>query len=288
MEFLFDALKFGVAWFVGNLFAASITMIGCCLFCGLPILKDLKPYSDCIFIRKAREMYLRSISLHVVIIAAASWAVIRFAPEIMQYGFFFSFVFTVIIGFRQWGKNDSNVADFMSTIRKYYAPGKETEAEEAVAAVLNGSVEPVADSGIKSFARGTLATIMIWGICRFLCSFINVYYSLSGIPYVLIMLAFLLAGWYITGSAAKWKSPKCLRVNLYIFVAIEAVGLVQVVTQLMTNLAMNTGRYSVDMNGIAYSDYPLVYGGTILAQAFYIWLCCILAGETKNRAPKKG
>ena len=286
MEFLFDALKFGAAWFVGNLFATSITMIGCCLFCGLPILKGLKPYSDCIFVRKAREMYLRSISLHVVIIAAASWAVIRFAPEIMQYGFFFSFVFTVIIGFRQWGKNDSNVADFMANIRKYYAPGKEAEAEEAVTAVLSGSAEPTADSGMKSFFRGTLTTILIWGICRFLFSFVNAYFSLATVPYLLSMFAFLLAGWYITGTAVKWNSPKCLRANLYIFVAIEAIGLIQVVTQLMTNLYMNTGRYSVDMNGIAYSDYPLVYGGTILAQALYIWLCCILAGETKNRAPK--
>lgn len=139
----------------------------------------------------------------------------------------------------------------------------------------------------KNIMSCILITALMYIVSRCVPIFILGIFPGKLLIYYASMLLFLLAGWYIAGSISKWKHPKCLRTNLYIFVAIEAIGLIQVVTQLMTNLAMNTGRYSVDMNGIAYSDYPLVYGGTILAQALYIWLCCVLAGEAKNRAPKK-
>lgn len=77
MEFLFDMLKFGGAWFVGNLlFSTSVTIIGCCLFCAFPLLRDLKPYSDYIDVRRAKRLYRGSVLLHLFILAAASWAAV--------------------------------------------------------------------------------------------------------------------------------------------------------------------------------------------------------------------
>ena len=136
MDFLFNALKFTAAWLVGNLFSVSITMIGCCVFCALPILKDLEPYSDCIDVGKARRPYIRSIILHAIILVCASWAVSTFAPMIMKYGFFFSFASTALIGCGKWGKNDQNVSEVIDKLQRYVLPGKDDEAFQALTKVL--------------------------------------------------------------------------------------------------------------------------------------------------------
>lgn len=136
MDFLFNALKFAAAWLVGNLFSISITMIGCCVFCALPILKDLEPYSDCIDVEKARRPYIRSIILHAIVLTCASWAVSTFAPTIMKYGFFFSFAFTTLIGCGKWGKNDQNVSEVIDKLRRYVLPGKDEEAFQSLTKVL--------------------------------------------------------------------------------------------------------------------------------------------------------
>lgn len=139
MEFLFDMLKFGGAWFVGNLlFSTSVTIIGCCLFCAFPLLRDLKPYSDYIDVRRAKRLYRGSVLLHLFILAAASWAVVTFTPAMMQYGFFFSLIFTILIGMGKWGRNEANIDDFINIIQKYIVPGKDDEAFRALTKVLYG------------------------------------------------------------------------------------------------------------------------------------------------------
>ena len=137
MDVLFNMLKFGGGWFVGNLlFSTSVTTIGCCLFCAFPILKELKPYSDYIEVRRAKRLYRNSILLHTFFLAIASWAVITFLPSMIQYGFFFSLAFTTFIGMRSWGRNTANIDDFIKVIQKYVVPGKDDEAFRAMVKVL--------------------------------------------------------------------------------------------------------------------------------------------------------
>lgn len=132
MEYLIDMGAFAIAWVVGNLFSASITTIGCCLFCGLPIAQKLKPYSDCIYVKSVKSVYIGSILRHAAILAAASWAVVTYAPPMMRYGFFFSYAFTVLIGYRAWGRNEQNISDCAALIEKHFVRGKEEEANAAL------------------------------------------------------------------------------------------------------------------------------------------------------------
>lgn len=132
MEYLIYMGEFAIAWFVGNLFSASITTIGCCLFCGLPIAQKLKPYSDCIDVKYVKSTYICSILLHTAVIAAASWAVVTYAPSMIQYGFFFSYAFTVLIGYRAWGRNEQNISECTALIEKHFIRGKEEEANAAL------------------------------------------------------------------------------------------------------------------------------------------------------------
>lgn len=136
MDFLFNVLKFGAAWFVGNIFSGSITQIGCCLFCSFPLLKRLKPYSSCINVSRAKKLYRNAVILHTVILALASWAVISFAPAIMQCGFFFAMAFATLIGMGRWGCNETNVSEFVHTIEKFVLPGKDDEAFLALTEAL--------------------------------------------------------------------------------------------------------------------------------------------------------
>lgn len=132
MEYLIYMGEFAIAWFVGNLFSTSITTIGCCLFCGLPIAQKLKPYSDCIDVKYVKSTYICSILLHTTVIAVVSWAVVTYAPSMMQYGFFFSYAFTVLIGYRAWGRNEQNISECAALIEKHFIRGKEEEANAAL------------------------------------------------------------------------------------------------------------------------------------------------------------
>lgn len=287
MEFFLNVLKFGVSWFAGTLLSTSITIIGCCLFCGLPILKELNPHADCINVGKARGMYLTSIFLHSAIIALASFAVVSFAPKIMCYGFFFSLAFTVIIGCRKWGRNYANISDFIATIQKYFVPGKEQMAKEAVISVLDGSKKATGESKLKIFARGTIATVLMWFLCKGTLLIANTCLGLPEVPAFVASLLFLTVGWFITGSVVRWKSPGCMIVNLYLFVSMEAIVMVIVAWIVMQNMEFYTGSFYCDPYGVPYSQYPIVYGGIILKGAIYIAACYILARGTKKRAPNR-
>lgn len=98
MKIVVFFLEFAAAWFVGNIISASITQIGCCLFCSFPILRRLEPYADSINVSKAQAFYWRTVLIHAAFLAVTSWVVIAYMPDAVIWGFFLSFAFTVLIG----------------------------------------------------------------------------------------------------------------------------------------------------------------------------------------------
>lgn len=285
MEFLINVLKFGIAWFAGVIPSVSISVIGCCLFCGLPILRDLTPHKDCILVGKAKWAHLKTIFLHCAIIALESYAVVTFAPKIMCDGFFLSIAFFAIISCRKWGRSEPNLSDFCAFIQKYVVPGREQEAAQAVLAVLADAERNRAESKLKKFARGTAATLLLWILCKGTLFAANVWLGLPELPAFVASLLFLVAGWFITGSVVRWKSPGCMIVNLYLFVSMESIVMAIVAWVVMQNMEFYTGGFYCDPYGVPYSQYPIVYGGIILKGAIYIAVCYILARATKKRAP---
>lgn len=122
MSFLIDLVLFGLAWYIGLLFGSSVTMIGCCVFCAFPLIRKIDDKYDSVDLKGLKSTYRQSIMLHGTLLAGASFLVSKLLPVIMQRGFFFSLVFTVLIGFRQWGVNDANLADFLKIYLQYVKP----------------------------------------------------------------------------------------------------------------------------------------------------------------------
>ena len=136
MKIVVFFLEFAAAWFVGNIISASITQIGCCLFCSFPILRRLEPYADSINVSKAQAFYWRTVLIHAAFLAVTSWVVIAYMPDAVIWGFFLSFAFTVLIGAGRWGRNSVNVEEFLKIIEKFVAPGKDDAAFYALSGVL--------------------------------------------------------------------------------------------------------------------------------------------------------
>ena len=88
MKIVVFFLEFAAAWFVGNIISASITQIGCCLFCSFPILRRLEPYADSINVSKAQAFYWRTVLIHAAFLAVTSWVVIAYMPDAVIWGFF--------------------------------------------------------------------------------------------------------------------------------------------------------------------------------------------------------
>lgn len=128
MSFFIDLALFGAAWYIGSFFASSITMIGCCLFCAFPLIRKIKHRTDCFNISAMKMMYQQSVVMHSTILAMAFYLVITLLPEPMQTGFFGSIIFTVLIGFKSWGRNVDNVDDFVKNIVNYIRPNMDSEA----------------------------------------------------------------------------------------------------------------------------------------------------------------
>lgn len=132
MEFIKYAAQFGIAWFVGNFIAGSITQIGCCIFCSFPLIKKIEGLSNLFDIKSIKKLFRGTVILHAIILIASSAAVVLLAPKMCQYGFFFSFVFMTLIGCGKWGINEQNTIDFLQiALKKTYA-GKELEAVDAL------------------------------------------------------------------------------------------------------------------------------------------------------------
>lgn len=136
MEFIKYAAQFGIAWFVGNFIAGSITQIGCCLFCSFPLIKRIEQFDDLFDIRSIKKLFRGTVILHSIILIVSSVAVVLLAPKMCQYGFFFSFVFMTLIGCGKWGINEQNTIDFLKIVLKRTYAGKELEAADALKTVF--------------------------------------------------------------------------------------------------------------------------------------------------------
>ena len=137
---------------------------------------------------------------------------------------------------------------------------------------------------IKNFFGCAWAIILLWSVSRIVPS---IYRAAQPDKTTMIVIVFLLAlpvGWWIACRLTKCRHPWCIRASLGIFALFEAIGILEVITRLIGELSVYTGRYHYDSYGIAYSDYPLVYGAALAFEALYIFLCWYLGIKTKNCA----
>ena len=135
----------------------------------------------------------------------------------------------------------------------------------------------------KNVMSCILITALMYIVSRCVPIFILDIFPGKLLIYCASMLLFLLAGWYIAGSISKWKHPKCIKANLILYCVIEGVSLIRIVPDLLFYFSCYSGGSYVDINGIAYSDYLLLYGGAAIVELLYLWLCWVLNGETRNR-----
>ena len=136
MEFIKHAAQFGIAWFVGSFIAGSITQIGCCIFCSFPLIKRIETFKNLFDIKAIKKFFRGAVVLHLIILFASSFAVALLAPKMCQYGFFFSLIFTTLIGCGKWGINEQNAADFLQIVLKKTYAGKELEALEVLETIF--------------------------------------------------------------------------------------------------------------------------------------------------------
>ena len=263
MKIVVFFLEFAAAWFVGNIISASITQIGCCLFCSFPILRRLEPYADSINVSKAQAFYWRTVLIHAAFLAVTSWVVIAYMPDAVIWGFFLSFAFTVLIGAGRWGRNSVNVEEFLKIIEKFVAPGKDDAAFYALSGVLtnwDNWEKPKKES--SGLLRKVAITVVMWGISRFIPAFVNTAYPLG--VWMLFAPTFLLPfSWGAALAISKGRYPMCIRINLYVMVALEGMGAVK---EAINELMNHTYSY----NDISYLIWAV-------AVALHVGICVYLA-----------
>jgi thiol:disulfide interchange protein len=138
-------------------------------------------------------------------------------------------------------------------------------------------------SKTKKFFGCVGVTALFWLLSRILPSIIGALAPNTIFLRAAAMLAMLLAGWAVVKALSKENFTGCIRTNLYVFAFLEGIGALEALTYVITNLSYSTGRYSYDINGIAYSDYVSYFGGILLYEIIYVILCICLA---KNSAKK--
>ena len=119
-------------------------------------------------------------------------------------------------------------------------------------------------------------TILLWGISRFIPATIGVLFPDSPFTRLVLMLICLPLGWRIAKNASKGRHSVCIRTSLYIFTFLEMLGLFTTISYLMQGLALATGRYSYDVNGISSSEYIGFFCITFAAEVIYILICFYL------------
>lgn len=142
-------------------------------------------------------------------------------------------------------------------------------------------------SKIKKIFGCILVTLIMWAIARFVPSLISMIDPGSTMLKAIALIAMLPIGWLAAKAVSKERFCGCIRANLYVFAFIETTGILDTVTYLWQNLAFYTGRLTTDANGIAYSDYLLIFGGTILFEIVYIALCIYFAKKTTKATDEK-
>lgn len=131
----------------------------------------------------------------------------------------------------------------------------------------------------KKVFRCMLITLVIWAISRFVPALVGVLFPNSVIQKMAALIIMLPVGWYAADRISKGRCSLCIRVNMYIFAVVEVTGISEVLTYISQNWSY-TGRYTMDVNGIAYSDYLFIFGGIILFEIVYAAFCVYLAKRT--------
>lgn len=132
----------------------------------------------------------------------------------------------------------------------------------------------------KSIAGCIGITVLLWITSRFIPAFLSALDPDSALLKIFSFVIMLPLGWWIAKFVSNSHHSTCIRTNLYIFAVIEIPGIFTAITYLMQNLTFYTERYSVDANGIAYSDYLAIFGSLLLFEIAYIFLCFYLAKKT--------
>lgn len=138
-------------------------------------------------------------------------------------------------------------------------------------------------SKIKKIFGYVGVTALIWLLSRIVPSVIGALVPNAAILRLIAMLVMLPIGWAVAKSLSKGKFPGCIRTNLYIFMCLEGIGALEVISYIATSLMGSTGRYSYDPYGIAYSDYATYYGGILLYEIIYVILCICLVKRTESQ-----
>ena len=133
---------------------------------------------------------------------------------------------------------------------------------------------------IKNILSCIGLTLLIWVIARVVPSTISVINPNLSILVLLFYLGLLYIGWLISENISKGKHPKCIKINLYIFAVLEISGTIDAVSKLFVELPMYSDLYHFDAYGVAYSDYPFIYGTVLLFGIAYIVMCFSLAKKT--------
>ena len=120
-------------------------------------------------------------------------------------------------------------------------------------------------------------TVTLWVISRFIPGLAGALFPNNALLKGIALIVLLPIGWVAACAISKNRYSFCIRLNLYLFALIELVGIAGTVFYLYQNLAYFDGRYTSDLWGIAYADYPVIFGGLLLVEVAYVVLCFYLA-----------
>lgn len=132
----------------------------------------------------------------------------------------------------------------------------------------------------KKIFMCVLITLVIWIIARLIPGIVEVLLPEIFVLKLFAMIVMLPVGWFAAKAVSHGKFDKCIRVNLYVFIFIEASGMISLLTYLLRDISILTERYTYGPNGIEYTDYPSLFAISILFEVAYIAFCVYLANKT--------
>lgn len=128
---------------------------------------------------------------------------------------------------------------------------------------------------IANFFLCVWITIVMWTICRFASSLISILIPNSFVLQLVIPLIMLFLGWLAANRISKGHHPNCIKVNLFIFMLLEIPGLNEVM-KMLRDLTFSTGRFTTDVYGVPYSQYPIRILIFLAYLGAYVGLCLFL------------
>lgn len=133
----------------------------------------------------------------------------------------------------------------------------------------------------KKYTMCALITAVIWILSRFLPNFISSGFPGNIVLQLVLSLLLLVGGWAVSCMVSKGQFASCINTNLLVFGCLEAFGILRVIFYIFQNWSY-TGQYSSDIYGIPYSEYPTYFGGLILYEILYVFLCYYLSKKTST------